>query len=107
MARKKRGFQWTREDQEDEQTVPVERSSRVKEKARTRELEKLARRLTAMSPGERRQLPLESHVLEEIAVLAKLGPKSSRRRQLLYVQRLLRASDLEAIEAALAERGLG
>jgi ribosome-associated protein len=104
MAKKSVGFQWTREDQrvEADSVGPAEvRNTRVAEKAHTRDLQRLARRLTAMPAGLRAKLPLDAKLLEEIAILSRLGPKSSRRRQLLYVQGLLRGSDLDGLEAAM------
>lgn len=101
MARKERGFQWTRDEDDAAAREPAERPNRVQEKGENRALEALARRLTAMAAGERRRLPLSEKLLQEVQILSELGPKSSRRRQLLYVQRLLRASDVDAIHAAL------
>ncbi len=103
MARKKTRYQWTSE--EGEVYEPVERRDRNELRAHNQALEELALRLASMTSGQRQRLPLDPFVLEEIDLLARLGPKSARRRQLLRVQAHLRAADLEVLEAALAGAG--
>jgi len=103
MARKKTRYQWTTE--EGEVYEPVERRDRNELRAQNQALEELALRLASMTVGERQRLPLDEYVLDEIELLARLGPKSARRRQLLRVQAHLRAADLDALEAALAGAG--
>ena len=102
MARKKRGFEWMREDQEGEAITHVQRRDQTAARAERRALEDLAQRLVAMPTGRLTKLPLDEETLEALAVLARQGPKSSRRRQLLRVQAHLRPLDIEALEAAIA-----
>ena len=100
MARKKKSFQWSADATEVEE--PVERRDRKEERAQNRALDRLALRLASLTLGERTRLPLDDQLLEELALLASLGPQSAHRRQLLRVQGLLRVADLAAIEAGLA-----
>ena len=102
MGRKKSHFQWTRDDQADEARVPAVRRDRTTERAFNRSLDALALRMAAMTPGQRRQLPLDPDLLAAIDHLDDLGTKTAHRRQLIRVQGLLRFADLEALEAALA-----
>ncbi len=100
MARKKQRFQWTVEDGE---LPPIsERRDRNEARVEREALVDLACRLEAMPSGARRRLPLGEPLLEAIEHLARLGPQSAHRRQMLRVQKLLRAADVEAIEAHLA-----
>lgn len=103
MSRKKIGFQWAREDQEEEDDgLPVsERTYDHEHQAARKKFQDLAARLVGLSPGSRALLPLDETVHEAIEVYLRQGPKSSRRRQLLRVQTLLRGVDVEALEVAL------
>ncbi len=100
MARKKPHFQWTAEDGE---APPLgERRDRNEARAEREALVAMARRLEALPEGILRQLPIDDAQVEAILHLARLGPQSAHRRQMLRVQKLLRDADLEAIEASLA-----
>jgi ribosome-associated protein len=102
MARKL-PHQWAREDQEEDPDAVTlkERSYDHEHQAARKRFQDLADRLVNMSPGKRALLPLDETLNEEIDVYLRQGPKSSRRRQLLRVQTLLRGCDLEALEIAL------
>lgn len=102
MGRKKSHFEWTRDDQPDEARVRALRRDRTGERLFNRDLDALALRMAAMTPGQRRQLPLDPDLREAIDHLADLGTKTAHRRQLIYVQGLLRFVDIEELEAALA-----
>jgi ribosome-associated protein len=101
MAKKNRGFTWVREDISEEPLAPSQRRDIHEERALKASLKSLAQRLVAVKPEHRVRLPLDAELLAAVEVLAVQGPKSSRRRQLLRVQRLLRERDLEQVEAAL------
>ena len=101
MAKKNRGFTWVREDVGETPRVPAQRRDIHEERALKASLKTLAQRLVALKAEHRARLPLDAELLEAVEVLAAQGPKPSRRRQLLRVQRLLRERDLEQVEAAL------
>ena len=101
MAKKNRGFTWTREDQDEEPLEVAQRRDIHEERALKQRLKEAAQRLGALQPEKRAHLPLDAELRAAVNVLAVQGPKPSRRRQLLHVQKLLRNRDLEAIEAAL------
>ena len=105
MAKKNRGFTWVREDVNEAPLAPAQRRDIHEERALKSHLKALAQRLVAVKPEQRARLPLDAELLAAVEVLAAQGPKPSRRRQLLRVQRLLRERDLAAVEAAL-EGGL-
>lgn len=102
MARKL-PHQWAREDQEEDPDAVIvkERSYDHEHQAARKRFQDLADQLVGMSAGRRSLLPLDETLNEEIEVYLRQGPKSSRRRQLLRVQTLLRGCDLEALEIAL------
>ncbi len=96
-------FQWARPDQEEEDDgLPInERTYDHEHQAARKRYQDLADRICGLSPGARALLPLDETVNEAIDVYLRQGPKSSRRRQLLRVQTLLRGVDAEALDDAL------
>ncbi|MFT5585372.1 MAG: ribosome-associated protein [Cognaticolwellia sp.] len=100
MARKK-NHQWAREDQPVEGVSVNERVYDHEHQAARKRFQDLADLLIALSPGARALLPLDETIQEEINIYLRQGPKSSRRRQLLRVQTLLRTCDLESLDIAL------
>lgn len=103
MPPKNSDFQWTREDQEDplDEALGPERITSAEHWEQRADIQDLCARLLALSPGDRALLELDPRVNEAIEVYLRQGPKSSRRRQLLHVQTLLRGEDTAAIENAL------
>lgn len=87
--KKKRGFEWVREDQEDEAIERVERPNRSAERRRVEELGRLATALAALSPGARQQLPLPAEVISALDDLADTRPTPDRRRKRLRAKTLL------------------
>lgn len=65
-------------------------------------LKDLANQLTALSPGQRRTLPLDEEARAELERLVAAGQRPDRRRILMRVKLLLAAHDLEPIRAILA-----
>ena len=101
MGRKRRGFGWTR-DEDDPSGRPLpERESRRTNKEHRKVLEQLVARMLKCPAAQRRPLPLEPDVLDALDELAGLPGTPARRRQLLRVKGLLRDVDCEALEAAL------
>ncbi len=104
MPPKNSDFQWTREDQEDALDGVEEGPERITSAEhweQRADIQDLSARLLALSPGARALLGLDPVVEEAIEVYLRQGPKSSRRRQLLRVQTLLRGEDTAAIQQAL------
>lgn len=101
MGKKKRGFQWVREDQEG---VAIERAIRRDKtgmRDESRALSELGTAIAAMPKAQRMQLPLHADLQTALDVLERQGPKPGRRRALLRVQKLLRGQDIPRIEAAM------
>ncbi|MFT5681246.1 MAG: ribosome-associated protein [Myxococcota bacterium] len=101
MAKTKNTFSWVREDQDEEAYVPPDRRDGNVERAEKQVLKELAWRLVALDSQDRTRLPLDEELLEELDTLERQGPKSSRRRHLLRVQKLLREVDQVALEASI------
>jgi ribosome-associated protein len=102
MGRKTKGFQWVREDQDEQAIERVERPIRQMEKDSEHDLELLARRLVELTPSARRVLPLPEETIAALDALAKLSRTPARGRQARFVKLLLRQVDLEALNLALA-----
>ncbi len=98
---KPKGFQWTRDDQDEVALTRKDRRTRIDIQSENKALEALALKLAAMQPGDLAQLPLDAEALEAIATYVRIGGKSAKRRQLLWVQSRLRTLDLDALAEAL------
>ncbi len=98
---KPKGFQWTREDQDETPLERKDRRTRIDIQSENKALEALALRLAALTPADRAQLPLDEEALEALATYSRLGGKSAKRRQLLWVQSRLRTLDLEDLREAM------
>jgi ribosome-associated protein len=102
MARKSKGFQWIREDQDQAELFESkDRLERSPLRRETRALEKLSMRLAALTPGQRRALPLDAALRDQIDVLANCKADGSRARQLRAVTGLLRDADRGPLMAML------
>jgi ribosome-associated protein len=101
MGRKKKGFQWVREDQEEQAIERVVRAVRQDEKHAEHELELLVRRLVELTPAGRRTLPLAPETVAALDALAKLSRTPARGRQARFVKLLLRRVDLPELYTAL------
>lgn len=93
--KKKRGFEWVREDQEDQAIERVERANRSEERRRLEELGRLATALAALSAGHRRQLPLPADTIEALDDLAATRPTPDRRRKRLRAKMMLDSDDID------------
>lgn len=100
--RKSRGFGWTRDPDDPELRQPVERPNRAALKRHLDALEAVVLSIVALPPSERRALPLQPEILDELEVLARCPPTPARKRQLHYVKRLMGQLPLEPLQAALA-----
>ena len=98
---KPKGFQWTREDQDEVALERKDRRTRIDIQSENKALEALALKLAALTPSDRAQLPLDEEALEALATYSRIGGKSAKRRQLLWVQSRLRTLDLEVLREAM------
>ena len=89
-----------------EAPVEVERGpSRSAGKRHARAVTDLGARLIACPKQELAHLPLSDDVRRAIEVARGIGSRGAGKRQLLYLGKLLRGEDTEAIEAALSGAG--
>lgn len=100
-----RRFQWVRDAEEPLQPGARRPTRREKREASARG-DELAARLEALPPPETEALPLSDEVREALEALrdVKSSAHGARRRARLRLSAMLRASDTDAIDAAL---GLG
>ena len=103
MGRKRqktRGYQWVREDQDDEAIERVDRQTHRQGREEDAEVEALAKRLLATPPRQRRHYPLSERLLELLAEHDRIVG-AARNRHLRHIKKTLRADDMEAIADAL------
>ena len=82
----------------------IERVSKTQLKKESHEIQKLGKRLTALSTEQLAKIPLDEPVLEAIALAQKIQNKrSALKRHYQYLGKLLRARDTEAMFAALEQ----
>lgn len=83
---------------EDDEVLPPSRSSRKRE---AEALQKLGVRLTTLRDDELRSLPLPEVLFEAVLEARRIrsGPALARHRQ--YIGKLMRAIEVEPLEAAL------
>jgi ribosome-associated protein len=107
MSKKKQVFLWVRDDiaEEEEEETDLSDEERRPERSEHRsqmaDLKALANRLALLSPGQRRNLPLETEVLDQLDLLAAANLRPDRRRVLMRTKTLLGTADLEKLVAAL------
>ena len=99
MGKKRKGFQWQRDDQPGEALEPVVRFESSAKNSDNEELSILTHRLIDLPAGRRARLPVDDELKEAITHLIKLGGQSATRRQMLRVKHLLRLEDREAVAA--------
>lgn len=102
MGRRKRGFEWVREDQDDEAVEKVERRNRSADKAHTKRMEAALDKLMALPKGTRAKLPLHPELLAVLDELERSAPTPARRRLTLRALTWLREEDEDQLDAALA-----
>lgn len=102
MGRKKRGFEWTADEDDPQRIQLVDRAPRSVQKKRKTELERLLTAILGLARAERRALPLDKNVLDEIDELAALPNSPARKRQFLFVKGLMEDIDVAVIDEALA-----
>lgn len=106
MGRKrKRGFEWIAEGAEGELIERVERRNRSAIKRERARMVDLATAMIALSPGQRRRLPLDDETLQALDAASKTRHGTDQRRKLLFAAGLLEDVDLDALEAEV--RALG
>ncbi|MDG6896018.1 ribosome biogenesis factor YjgA [Volucribacter amazonae] len=99
MARKNKQAELDWLDEEQEEIIWVSKSE-IKRDAE--ELKKLGEKLTQLTPAKLEKIPLEENLLAAIELAQRLQ-KEARRRQLQYIGKLLRTTDPEPIQEALAK----
>lgn len=96
MAKRKQDdFEWQNEEQEE--IIWVSKSE-IKRDAEA--LKKLGEKLVELTPAKLGKIPLDDN-LQEAVFLAQRLQKEARRRQLQYIGKLLRNTDVEPIQEAL------
>jgi ribosome-associated protein len=100
VGKRDKGFEWAEDEDDPRLIVPVVRPNRTRLKEERRELEQLVHELVALTPGLRRQLPLDASQLDALDDLANTRPTPARRRQLMRVLGLMAEVDVEAIKLA-------
>ena len=100
--KKKRGFEWVRDDVDEQAVELVERRNRSALKRRMSEVEALAKAMAELQPGERRRLPLEPYVIEAANELANTKPTPDRRRKLLRLKTMLAELDDDLLDEVRA-----
>jgi len=98
---KPKGFQWTRDDQDEVALERKDRRTRIDIQSENKALEALALELAAIQPKDLDSLPLDDDTREAIATYVRIGGKSAKRRQLLWVQNRLRTQDLDELREAM------
>ena len=88
-------FEWQNEEQEE--IIWVSKSE-IKRDAEA--LKKLGEKLVELTPAKLDKIPLDDN-LQEAVFLAQRLQKEARRRQLQYIGKLLRNTDVEPIQEAL------
>jgi len=103
MGRKRhktKGFQWVREDQQEDALEPVVRQSHREGRQEDAAVEALALRLLATPQKQRSHFPLSEPLMAVLAEHDRIVG-AARNRHLRHVKKTLRAHDMPAIEAAL------
>lgn len=79
----------------------AERPNKTAEKRQAESLRDLGRRLTALSPEQLTEIPLDEAVAEAVAEWHRIRSREAQRRQIQRIGKLLRQTDTAPIEAAL------
>ena len=95
--RKKEAFDW--EEQEQEEIIWVSKSE-IKRDAEA--LKQLGEKLVELTKNKLAKIPLDGTLLDAIELAQRLQ-KEARRRQLQFIGKLLRNTDVEPIKEALAK----
>jgi ribosome-associated protein len=89
---------------EEEVDPDAQRESKVLKREKTLEadtIEKMAWRLMDLGTHELPGLPLDERVRDELAIAREMKPSKSRNRQVRFIAKLMRGSDLDDIEESL------
>jgi ribosome-associated protein len=109
MARKRssKGFQWVREDQEEEALVPVERRTHSDIRSEDAEIEAVAERLLGRTKKERQELNLPPILFTALAEHARMSGEP-RNRHMRHIKSLIRGiEDLDALREGLDRETAG
>lgn len=91
-------------EESDDETGDPRPPSKSQRKRDAHAVQKLGERLVAMRAQDLEGLPLDDLLREAIAEARRLTSRGALSRQHQYIGKLMRGSDVAAIEAALAER---
>ena len=87
------------EDELDEELYQGKSKSQIKREMKTLQL--LGKRLTELPPGQLAKMPLDEDLVDALADYKRTKTGEALRRQLHFIGRLLRGSDIEAIQARI------
>lgn len=88
--------------QEEDFTESTSRPSKTKKKEAMHELQDLGAELIELSVGQLKRMDLPEDILAAVRECQKMTAHGARRRQMLYIGKLMRNTDDEPIRAGLA-----
>lgn len=91
---------------EEELDPDAQRESKLLKREKTKAadtVEKMAWRLMELGAHDLPDIPLDERVRDELHVAREMKPSKSRNRQIRFVAKLMRSTDLDAIEASLSK----
>jgi ribosome-associated protein len=88
--------------QEEDFTENTGRPSKTKKKQAMHELQDLGAELVELSTGQLKRINLPENIYEAVRECQKITAHGARRRQIMYLGKLMRSTDEEPIRAGLA-----
>jgi len=88
--------------QEEDFTENTGRPSKTKQKQAMHELQDLGAELVELSTGQLKRINLPENIYEAVRECQKITAHGARRRQIMYLGKLMRSTDEEPIRAGLA-----
>ncbi|HXE37346.1 MAG TPA: ribosome biogenesis factor YjgA [Azonexus sp.] len=88
--------------QEEDFTENTGRPSKTKQKQAMHELQDLGAELVELSVGQLKRINLPENIYEAVRECQKITAHGARRRQIMYLGKLMRSTDEEPIRAGLA-----
>lgn len=93
------------DDQEDiDTTDDFERPSKSQRKREATALQRLGEQLVSLKPAQLDRIPLPEELREAIRAAQGMNQRGARRRQLQYIGKLMRRTEVEPIREALGHR---
>lgn len=105
MSEKRFSHKTARRKSNDDADLPAldERPSKSERKREMQALQELGEAIVKLSDGEFASIPLEGTLAEAIGVARRITSHEGLRRQMQFIGKLMRESDITAIEAAYQE----